>query len=531
MKINTRSMLYGTMVLSIANLIVRLLGFAYRVFLSRMMGPQGMGLVQLVNPVFHIAITLTVSGIPIAVSRLVSEKNVKHDILGMRRTMTVALSLVTITATTLAIIGLTNLDFISQVIIKDERTKLALFILFPCVIFIGLGATLKGFFYGQKNIHPPALAELIEQLTRMAVAVGLIFWFAPEDNFALAAMLVMLATVFGEISSLLFLHKRYSKFKKELRSQNELRVGPQLNSRSSVKTDSMGKIAGSIAAITLPITATRLVNSLMTAANAILIPQRLMSSGMLREEAVGLFGIVSGMVLPLMFLPFTITNALTVVIIPNLSESMAMQRWDDIQDKINKAIHLTCIIAFPSTALLVSLGQPIGDLLYKQPLVGTFLIPLSYCLVFNAIQHTCSGILNGLGKQTRAAAHFMIGSAIQLLCTYFLLANPNVRIWGVLIGFFFSALIVSTANLAIVLKTAKMSFRFLEWILKPGFAALLMGFSIITIYHLLADFGAPNSLNLIISALFGFSLFLLSLWAVNGMPTPFTMKNLNKTQH
>ena len=126
MKINTRSLLYGTMVLSLANFIVRLLGFAYRVFLSRMIGPQGMGLVQLVLPVFQIAITLTVSGIPIAVSRLVSEKNVKHDILGIRRTMTVSLSLVAIISTTLTFIGLLNLDFISQLVIKDERTKGAL---------------------------------------------------------------------------------------------------------------------------------------------------------------------------------------------------------------------------------------------------------------------------------------------------------------------------------------------------------------------------------------------------------------------
>lgn len=522
MKINTRSMLYGTMVLSIANFIVRLLGFVYRVFLSRMIGPQGMGLVQLVNPVFHIAITLTVSGIPIAVSRLISEKNVKHDIVGMRRTMTVALSLVTIISTTLAVIGLFNLNFISQVIIKDERTKWSLFILFPCVIFIGLGATLKGFFYGQKNIHPPALAEIIEQLTRMSIAVGLIFWFAPKDNFALAAVLVMLATVFGEISSLLFLHIRYHKFKKEFPARAKLRPG---NDPLPIKFDSMRKIATSIITITLPITSTRLINSLMSAANAILIPQRLMASGMIREDAVGLFGIVTGMVLPLMFLPFAITNALNVVIIPNLSESMAMKRWSDIQDKVNKAIHLTCIIAFPSTALLASLGQPIGDLLYKQPLVGTFLIPMSYFLVFHAIQHTCSGILNGLGKQTRAALHFMTGSVIQLICTYLLLANPKVRIWGILIGFFISALIVSTANMITVLKTAKMSFRFMEWILKPGFAALLMGFCTITIYRILTGLGAPVLLKLIISALLGFTLFLISLWAVNGMPAPFVTRN------
>lgn len=520
MKINTRSLLYGTMVLSLANFIVRLLGFAYRVFLSRMIGPQGMGLVQLVLPVFQIAITLTVSGIPIAVSRLVSEKNVKHDILGIRRTMTVSLSLVAIISTTLTFIGLLNLDFISQLVIKDERTKGALFILFPCVIFIGLGAVLKGFFYGQKNIHPPALAEIIEQVTRMITAVGLVYWMSPKDNFALAAVLVMSASVLGELSSLLFLHTRYGRCKKELHSQ--------LITRKSIKTDSIKKITGAIAAIALPITATRLIHSFISAANSIIIPQRLMASGMNHEDAVGLFGIVFGMVMPLMFLPFTITNALTVVIIPNLSESLAMKRWKDIQDKINKAVHLTCIIAFPSTALLVSLGQPIGDLLYNQPLVGTFLIPFSCCLLFHALQHTCSGILNGLGKQTRSALHYIIGSCIQLSCSYFLIANPSIRIWGTLIGFFFSTLIVSSANLAAVLKTAEMSFRFIEWILKPGFAALLMGLSSAAIYHLLASLGAPDLLNLFISVFVGFSLFLLSLWAVNGMPTPIKLKNLKQ---
>lgn len=517
MKINTKSLLYGTMILSIANFIVRLLGFAYRVFLSRMIGPQGMGLVQLVFPVFHIAITLTVAGIPIAVSRLISEKNVKHDIYGMQRTMTVAITIVTVISTTLTLLALFNLDFITRVIIKDERTKGALFILFPNVIFIGLGAALKGFFYGRKDIHPPAVAEIIEQLMRMAVAIGLIYWLVPKDNYTLAAILVMLGTVFGEITSLLFLHTRYHKAKNHLLSQNKYFKSSASSKRTQV-SDTTKQIAGAITAIALPITATRLINSLMSAANAILIPQRLMAGGMVREQAVGLFGIVSGMVMPLMFLPFTITNALTVIIIPNLSESLAMNRWKDIQNKISKAIRLTCYIAFPTTALLASLGKAIGDLLYQQPLVGTFLIPLSYSLLFHSLQHTCSGILNGLGKQNRAALHFMAGSSIQLFCTWFLLANPSIRIWGMVIGFTLSSLVVSTANLTTVLKTAKMPFRFLDWILKPGVAALLMGFSTGILFHLLTSIQIPTVLNLIVSAVAGLLLFLLFLWAANGIP-------------
>lgn len=522
MKINTRSMLYGTMILSTANLIVRLLGFAYRVFLSRMIGPQGMGLVQLVFPVFQIAITLIAAGIPAAVSRLISEKNVKRDIYGMQRTMAVAITMVTIISTTLTLLALLNLDFIIRVIIKDERTKGALFILFPNVIFIGIGATLKGFFYGQKDIHPPALAEIIEQLVRMTVAIGLIYWLVPKENFTLAAALVMLGTVFGELASLLFLHTHYNKAKKNLQLQDTYSMSSMR--KRTLLTDTTKQVAGAITAIALPITTTRLINSLMFAANAILIPQRLMAGGMIREQSVGLFGILSGMVMPLMFLPFTITNALTVVIIPNLSESLAMNRWKDIQNKINKAIRLTCYITFPATALLASLGRPMGDLLYQQPLVGTLLIPLSYSLLLHSLQHTCSGILNGLGKQNRAALHFMAGSSIQLICTWFLLANPSIRIWGMVIGFTLSSLVVSTANLIAVLKTAKMSFCFLDWILKPGVAALFMGLFTGTLYSLLTAIQTPILLNLIVSTVVGLLLFLIFLWAVNGIPDQVLLK-------
>lgn len=494
------------MVLSIANFIVRMLGFVYRVILSRMIGPQGMGLVQLVYPVFHIAITFSVAGLPIAVSRLVAEKKAKGDIQGVRRTMFVTLTLAAGISLVITAVALFNLDFIAENIIKDSRTKAALFILFPCITLIGLGATLKGFFYGLKDIHPPALAEIIEQLARMAIAISLLYWFVPKDNYALAAALVMLGTVFGELASLLFLHYKYNKSAKTMYTKHPLFSGS-------------GKVLGAVLAIAMPITSTRLINSLMNAVNSIMIPRRLMVSGMLQEEAIGAFGIMSGMVMPLLFLPFTITNALTVVIIPNLSENMALKNWKEIHDKTSKAILITCLTAFPSTALLASLGKPIGDLLYHQTLVGILLVPMSFSLLFYALQHTCSGILNGLGKQTRGAVHFLIGNVIQLLCTYFLLANPSVRIFGIVIGVAVSSLIVSALNLSTVLLTIKMSFNLRDWVLKPGFSGILMALVCGAVHGILNGINAPPAANLLISALMGLFMFFLALWALNGLPS------------
>jgi stage V sporulation protein B len=317
----------------------------------------------------------------------------------------------------------------------------------------------------------------------------------------------MLGTVFGEIASLLFLHYGYHKVKKTIYMPRVLHPIKCSNN-----------ILNSITAIALPITATRLINSLLNGANSILIPQRLVLSGMLREEAVGVFGIMFGMVMPLMFLPFTFTSALSVVIIPNLSEYLALKNWKEIHDKVSKAIMITCLTGFPAMALLASLGKPIGDALYHQPLVGVLLIPLSFTLPFHALQHTCSGILNGLGKQARAAVHYLIGSGIHLLCTYFLLPNPAIRISGIIIGFFLSSITVCLLNLITVLRTTKMSFDYLNRLVKPGFSALLMAMVSSASYKLLGMINAPVIINLLTSSVTGIFIFFLSLGALKGLP-------------
>ncbi len=515
MKINAKSLLYGTLILTLANFIVRILGFIYRVLLSRMIGPQGMGLIQLVFPAYLITITLTTSGLPIAVSRLVSERKAKGDENGIRRIVAVALLLVVGISLVLSTLTLLNLDWIAKDILKDARTRGALFVFFPSIMIIGLGAVLKGYFYGNKDIHPPAIAEIVEQIVRMIVALGLLYWLAPKD-YALAAVMVIVGMVIGEMASLLFLHYRYHKV-----------IRLSQNKHASHAQDA---VLSGILAIALPITLTRLASSFMTAANAILIPQRLMAGGMASQEAIGLFGIMSGMVMPLLFLPFTITSALAVVMIPNLSENLALKNWRDIRDKVSKALTITCITAFPSAALLISLGKPLGDLLYRQPMVGILLIPTAYSLLFHALQHTSSGILNGLGKQNRGAAHFIIGSTLQLGCTYFLVANPSYSMNGFIIGFFVSSILVSTLNLTTVLRMTGQAFEWIAWILKPGFSALLMASVTRLIYGSLATSSAlPVPLNLTFSCLLGLLVFFLSLFLLGGMPTGL-IKDMSKTK-
>nr|PZN12085.1 MAG: stage V sporulation protein B [Caldicoprobacter oshimai] len=513
MKINPRSMLYGTFILASANVLVRLIGFIYQIMLSRLLGPEGMGVYQLIFPPYTIALALTTSGIPVAVSRLVASSDATGHHGELKKIVPAAILIVMVLGTILSALILTNVNWITHTILKDPRTRIPLFILFPCIIIIGMGATFKGYFYGIKHTHHSALAEILEQLVRITTVIILLLWLNPQD-YEEAAILMVFGVVMGELASLLYLHTRYYYSIKEL--------------KGNVRTSSLFPLIKSIINIAIPITSTRLIITLINSTNTVLIPQRLMASGMTNSQAVSLFGIVSGMVLPLLHMPFTITNALSTVIIPHLSEEMALGDWPSIRNNISRAIQLTSLVAFPAAALLFSLGQPIGIALYNQPQVGQLLAPLTLSMVFHALQHTLSAVLNGLDRQKRSTLNLFIGGIIQVCCTYFLVSCPPLRIYGFIIGFNLRSIAVFMLNFTAVRKLTKLQIKWVEWFLKPGFAATVMASLGRCVFNLSAHAGLPLIVSLALATITGAAFFLISLYSVNGMPSIKKARPLTK---
>lgn len=503
MKINPRSMLYGTFILAGANVLVRIIGFAYQIALSRLLGPEGMGVYQLIFPPYTIALALTTSGIPVAVSRLVASSSATGHSGGAKKVVLTAISLVAGIGVILSALVLINLDWIAHAILKDPRTRLPLFILFPCIIITGMGATLKGYFYGLKYTHHPALAEVLEQIVRISTVILTLLWLNPQ-SYEESTMIIVFGVVIGELTSLLYLHTRYHYFVREL--------------KGSDKTPPLFPLLKDIAAIAVPITFTRLITTSINSINTILIPRRLIASGMTHSQAVSLFGIVSGMVMPLLFIPFTITNALSTVIIPHLSEEMAVGNWQAIRSNISRAIQLTSVVAFGSTAILLSLGQPIGMVLYRQSQVGQLLAPFTLSVVFLALQHTLSAALNGLDMQKRSTLNLFIGGVIQICCTWLLVSHPALRIYGFVIGFNLRNIIVFALNWSAVKRLTKIRVMWADWFLKPGFAALLMASLGRCTFNLSVHAGLPLMVSLVLAIITGTTFFLISLYSVNGMP-------------
>lgn len=496
------NILQGAFILTASSILIRLLGFIYRILLSRSLGPEGMGVLQLAMPVLFTSLALISAGIPLAVSRLVAQRMVVQDLYGVRRILYTALALVISSSMLICIVLILNVNWISYSILKEPRVRGALLALYPAIIMMSISSVFKGYFYGVKNFYPPAISEIIEEVITIALALYLLRIVGHLD-IALQVTAVALAIVIGELSSLLYLNYSYHRSMKN-------RYRSSKNSSYPFPFVDIIKISG-------PVTLIRLISSISTSLGSILIPQRLIKSGTTHSQAMSYLGILNGMVLPLLFIPFTFVGSLAVVMIPNLSEDLALNNRDRIRSKISKAILVTVVASLPFGAIMTALAHPIGILLYNQEEVGPMLELMAYLSSITALSHTLSAILNGLGKQNKSAIYAFLGEVIDMICIFYLVALPNLRINGYIIGFLLSSLTVLLLQFITVYRVTSLSIMWNEWLFKPILAALLTTSITRLLYLWLSASGYSLPLSFLVSALTGTIVYLSSLYVMGSI--------------
>ncbi|MTI65929.1 MAG: polysaccharide biosynthesis protein [Firmicutes bacterium] len=507
--------IYGSIILAGVNFIVRLIGFSYRIILSKLIGPEGIGLFQMVFPVLMVFITITTAGIPVAVSKLVAKQNSIYNYNGTKKIFKVATILTLLISLLLSSILLVFGKYISYEILENENILYSIYFLAPAIIVISLSSVIRGFYYGLKKIAPAGIAQIIEQLTRIVFVLSLIHHMYPLKSQAGAFIAVCGITV-GEIFGLIWLVFNYRIIKfKDIKSAKKLKTF---------------KILSQISYISIPITISRIVNVSMQLINAILIPQRLIVSGLSNQEAIETFGRLVGMSMPLIFLPFIVTSALVINIIPNLSEELELKKFKTIRENISLSIRITLVISIPITAVYIFFSDPLALFFYDDITVGRYIGILGYSTVFLSLHHTLSGILHGLGKQVITTINYLVGMTVQVVAVYFLVANPRFGIYGFFIGFIVSIIIICILDYIAVNKFITFKINYFNFILKPMLASAIMIIIIFIIRSYLVSINAKEYITIIGSFLGGGLFYLLILFITKGLPL-YLIKRLTKGIH
>ena len=428
---NKYVLLKGTLLLTGAGFITKIIGFIYRIFLSQTIGAEGMGIYQLIFPIHTLCFALSVGGIQTAISRFTAARASLKDEQGARDIFVLSGALSTAIALIVSLILYDNASWFAVHILLEERCTSLLKLMAFSIPMGTLHSCVNGYYYAKKKMSIPAASQLLEQCARVGVSYGL-FLILTEQGLSITPMLAVAGLVGGELVSMIFfllvILWDYRKAGYRLR-----------NLRSP------GKDMKEILAFSFPLTCSRLLVNVLHSIESVLIPGHLRLYGLDNGSALSIYGVLTGMALPLILFPSAITNAVSTVLLPSVAEQQAVGNHQAIRRAIFLSAKYCLILGFLSTAFFFFSGDFLGLALFKNEFAATFIKTLAFICPCLYLSGTLSGILNGLGAANQSFLLNTLGLGVRIAFVFFII--PEYGIQGYLWGLIVSELLVTGLSL------------------------------------------------------------------------------------
>lgn len=432
----------GTLLLTLAGLLSRIIGFFYRIFLSHTIGAEGLGIYQLIFPIYALTFSVTVAGVQTAISKYVAEAVARDSFPPAfprvyRKSSRNPASFTYLYAGLFISLLLSFLctvllylqaDFLAIHMLGEARCGSLLRILSLTVPFGAIHASINGYYYGLKKTAVPAISQLLEQMARVG-GVWLLYRIASEQGRPVTIQMAVWGLVIGEIVSVLY-SASFTRF------QRRFHLLP-----CAIRQ---------VFTLSLPLTANRVFVNLFASAEAILIPIKLRAFGYSSTEALSVFGVLTGMAMPMIFFPSVITNSVSVMLLPAISEAAAKEDMAYIKNAVKKSCLYCIILGLCCTLGFLIFGRFLGTLVFANHLAGTFIVVLGWICPFLYLTTTLSSIINGLGKTSTTFLLHLTGSAIRILFVVFLI--PTLGIKAYLFGILVSHLVESGVAVLVLRK-------------------------------------------------------------------------------
>lgn len=442
------TLITGTLLLTITGFLTRFLGFFYRIFLSRTIGAEGLGLYNMVHPIYGICFALCAGSIQTAISRFVAA-NVKQGRAVFRTGLCISLA----TAVLLSVLICQFAFPLSSFVLLEERCAPLLPFMAVSVPFSAIHACINGYYYGMQKTHVPALSQVIEQVVRMS-AVFLIADILTESGQEITVQLAVLGHLIGEIASCLY---------------TVLAFGFHSARRPSARHNSLfqdfSAVAAPLMTLAFPLMGNRLVLNVLSSAEAIWIPNRLNAFGLTSSESFSIYGVLTGMALPFILFPSTITNSMAVILLPTVAEAQSAGNEKRIAGTISMSLRYSLYMGILCIGLFTLFGNALGTSVFHDQNAGTFIRTLAWLCPFLYLVTTLGSILNGLGKTSTTFVQNVFALILRLL--FVLFGIPHFGITAYLWGMLASELLLALLHLFSLKKLVSFSWNAWQMILKP----------------------------------------------------------------
>lgn len=435
--------LKGTILLTLAGILTRIIGFIYRIFLANTLGETELGIYQLVFPVYGICFTLYASGLQTAVSQLVSNPHYKSSKKVLKTGILLSLGV----ALTLSAFVFIFSDFISRKFLFTEKTSDLLKILALIFPFCGVTSMINGYFYGLREAKVPAVTQLIEQICR----VGFVFLLSISPFCEFSSKVAVAGLVAGEISSNIY----------NLVSLKKSKIKESGCFEATKRT-----IAGAILKQAIPLSSTKLVISLLSSLESVLIPIMLARYGLSHDYSLALYGVITGIVIPFILFPGTITNSLSVLLLPEISKADNENDISKIRYTTKITIKYSLLLGCVATAIFLNAGRQIGILFFHSENAGKILTLLAVICPFIYVSTTLASIINGLSKTHITFRNTVCGLIVRIACLIIL--TPHYGIYSYLFGLLLSQIIISILDSVYLIRHGYTEIELVRWLVFPS---------------------------------------------------------------
>ena len=439
-------------ILVIASFVARFIGMIYRIPLTRILGNEGNGYYSTANEIYSIILMVSSFSIPLAVSKLVSERLSLGKKKNANKVFYCALKFSLVVGGIMSVLTFALAGVITKYMMKSEMAVYALRVLSPAIFLFAIVGCLRGVFQGHGSMVPTAVSQVIEQIINAVVTVvcaGLMMSYGiklakEKGNDLLGPALAAAGGTFGTVVSiavallfLLFVFVTFQRnFKKQLKKDHTLRM------------ESDRSIYLALIFTILPVVLSTVTYNISTVLDQGIFNHVLAAQGFTEEQYVAIFGVYTGKFRVLMNVPLSIASCLAPSVVPSLSAAIAGGNYKDARAKVRESIRYTMVLTIPCAVGLAALASPIMQLIFNDDMALAEGIMQSGALmiVLFALSTLSTGILQGLGELQKPLAHTAIALAAHVVLLVVLLTRFELNIYAVIYANIFFALIICILN-------------------------------------------------------------------------------------
>ncbi len=442
-----QTFIQGTIILVIVGMVVKVFGLINRMMIARLLTSEGIGIYMMVMPTFTLLIALAQLGFPIAISKLVSENNIKKQ-LSNKTIVMKAFKISLINSSILMILLLLSAKFLSFNLLNDKRTYYPILMLVFFIPLVSFSSIIKGYLHGYKIISVPSYSQLYEQVIRIVTSITLVTILIPY-SIELAVCGAIISLSIGEAVSLIYMIYKI----KNKRSWNQI-----LNKQTEKTTDEK-TITKSILAISIPATGSRLIGSVSHFFEPIIFSFAMISIGISSGTVTKIYGQITGYTLSLLLVPSFFCIAVSIPLIPIISEAYANRNYNKISHYFNLSIFLSFLSGCIFTIILTLFPKELMQLFFNTNEGVIFLSYMAPMFLVYYFQLPITTTLHVVNKTKSAMINTLIGAVLKVFLIYILVSNPNIHVHGLTTAIIFNSIFVTIANFWVLRKTIKMHYN------------------------------------------------------------------------